>query len=328
MLYIWPMFTFFMLPLALPTLLELFKWVARTLSGNVPKDDDDHSHALKVKKEQMSQSPYTLYRLAAQYIDTPTWYWVSVRIITGCSLAVLVVYFNTIIHPFTLADNRHYMFYIFRYTIRVSLLLRLLLAYVYIGCAWLCFTMLRPCSDFVGDRVAVRGQSSCSESRVANVPERHGNSKDCFTNPDDVKTVRFKDTNVQHLHQANHPAVEPVLSSTVLILVIATTLSLITAPLVEPRYFILPWVFFRLLCPAWTPHDHKYRVPSPRAPNNILVRSFVAIGQRLDVRLVMETFWYLLINMATMYVFLYRPFHWKDADGNLLDEGRLQRFIW
>ena len=42
-----------------------------------------------------------------------------------------IVHFNTIIHPFTLADNRHYMFYVFRYTIRRPGLTRYLLVIAY-----------------------------------------------------------------------------------------------------------------------------------------------------------------------------------------------------
>ena len=43
---------------------------------------------------------------------------------------------------------------------------------------------------------------------------------------------------------------EPVPTSTALVLFLTTCLSLMTAPLVEPRYFILPWVMWRLLVMA------------------------------------------------------------------------------
>jgi alpha-1,2-glucosyltransferase len=44
--------------------------------------------------------------------------------------------------------------------------------------------------------------------------------------------------------------------------------------------------------------------------------------------LVLETAWFLVINLGTMYIFVTRPFYWKDPEGNLLDGGRVQRFMW
>jgi alpha-1,2-glucosyltransferase len=58
---------------------------------------------------------------------------------TGCIffiIAFLAVHFNTIIHPYTLADNRHYVFYVFR-ILRLYSVLRYLLVPVYYVCAWL-----------------------------------------------------------------------------------------------------------------------------------------------------------------------------------------------
>jgi alpha-1,2-glucosyltransferase len=46
------------------------------------------------------------------------------------------VKFNTIVHPFTLADNRHYVFYIFRLLLRHPLI-KYAAVPVYFLCAWL-----------------------------------------------------------------------------------------------------------------------------------------------------------------------------------------------
>src|SRR2546423_2818274 len=51
-------------------------------------------------------------------------------------LMLLAVHFNTIVHPFTLADNRHYVFYVFRILLRHPVV-KYAAVPVYISCAWL-----------------------------------------------------------------------------------------------------------------------------------------------------------------------------------------------
>ncbi len=53
-----------------------------------------------------------------------------------------------------------------------------------------------------------------------------------------------------------------------------------------------------------------------------------ALGKLVDLRLFLETMWFLAINIGTMGMFLSRPFYWKAADGTLMDDGRVQRFMW
>jgi alpha-1,2-glucosyltransferase len=118
-------------------------------------------------------------------------------------------------------------------------------------------------------------------------------------------------------------------TSTVLLWLLATTLSLITAPLVEPRYFILPWVFWRLLVPAWPAHECT--PPETGGLRLSQVSGFAwlyRVGSKVDLRLMLETLWFITINMGTMYIFLTRPFFWRAPDGTLLDEGKMQRFMW
>ena len=54
----------------------------------------------------------------------------------------------------------------------------------------------------------------------------------------------------------------------------------------------------------------------------------VELGQKLDIRLLAETAWFVAINLATMYMFIGRPFYWYDEAGNVVDGGKLQRFMW
>lgn len=95
MLYIWPLFAFFSAPLAIPSILSgLTRPIQYTKS----------LLHLTSTRTALTSLPYILFTLA---------------------LSAAVVQYNTIIHPFTLADNRHYMFYVFRYTILRSPAVRL-----------------------------------------------------------------------------------------------------------------------------------------------------------------------------------------------------------
>lgn len=153
------------------------------------------------------------------------------------AIFLAIIYFNTIIHPFTLADNRHYVFYVFR-ILRRHWAIKYLLAPVYVVSGWL----------------AMRTMTS----------NRHGNEFD----------RRWK-------------------IGYGLVWLAATSLSLITAPLVEPRYFIVPWVLWRL-----------------------------QVQPTSSVVLSLETAWYGLINAITGFMFLYRSFGWEQ------EPGARQRFMW
>lgn len=236
MLYIWPLFAFFSAPLFIVQALKFIQVILTPPTG---------------KNQQL------IFRLA-----------LSALLAAGSvAVALLIVRFNTIIHPFTLADNRHYMFYIFRYSILRGEIVRLALAPVYVGCAILAWTALYPIGSTQTSKAAATAPKTPSTSTSTNVSTTTSNT---------------------------------------LILILTTALSLVTAPLVEPRYFILPWVFWRL------------RVPQR--------------PQLIDWTLLLETAWFLVVNAATMYVFVTRPFFWKtqaeDGTMTLLDEGRVQRFMW
>jgi len=259
MLYIWPFFAFFSAPLLLPSVFIGLRR-ATTLAG------------------QMWRKVYYLPYIMAT---------------VGLSLGI--VKYNTIIHPFTLADNRHYMFYVFRYTILRSIKVRYALVAGYTLSRWLVWDTLagrdtRPIAITTTTITTTTTPSTSSE------PNHSPSPKPKPSNP------------------AYHVQTTPY-TSTALFWLLATTLSLITAPLVEPRYFILPWVFWRLVIPTWSP---------PKSAGLVWLGKTGA-----DPRLLVETVWFLAINMGTMYMFLGRPFYWKSADGGeLLDGGRVQRFMW
>ncbi|KAI0141828.1 glycosyltransferase family 59 protein [Xylariaceae sp. FL1272] len=284
MLYIWPLFAFFSAPLFIPKILSIAWAVHRALvAPQTSKNGNSSPGSAPVQKASLQifnlmGSCHTLHRV----------------LLTSIALvgAGLIVRFNTIIHPFTLADNRHYMFYVFRYTILRAWWIRYALVPIYVACAWLCWAALQG-SSTAADPPWSKWTQSPYSTYVQEVKEKESSG----SSPNKLAEKPAYDT------ETSAP------TSTVLLLLLTTALSLVTAPLVEPRYFILPWVFWRLLIPA----------SSPRSKD----------GQcNLDPVLILESGWFLLINVVTMYVFLKRPFFWYASDGTLLDEGRVQRFMW
>jgi len=104
--------------------------------------------------------------------------------------------------------------------------------------------------------------------------------------------------------------------SYVLTWIIICTLQLVSAPLVEPRYFILPWIMWRLYIPIRPSHDFQNK-------KNILKKSIIQeYIIDYDYRLWLETIWFLIINIVTGYIFLYKGFEW------IQEPGQIQRFIW
>ncbi|RMZ84942.1 hypothetical protein DV738_g330, partial [Chaetothyriales sp. CBS 135597] len=109
MLYFWPAVVFFSWPALLPYLFTLFTSTSST-----------------------GQSRTRFPRTAT--------------ILGGLVIFTLVVHFNTIVHPFILADNRHYTFYIFR--ILQQTWIRYAAIPIYLICGWLCISALgKPASQ-------------------------------------------------------------------------------------------------------------------------------------------------------------------------------------
>jgi alpha-1,2-glucosyltransferase len=315
MLYIWPLFAFFSAPLFIPSLIATL------------------TRPFTYLKSLLSLSSWRSALISLPYI------------LLTIFISVAVVIYNTIIHPFTLADNRHYMFYVFRYTILRSPTIRLSLVAAYTLCRWLAWDALSGISLNLLTNHSSNGQLPSSDAK----PDRR---------PNDASSNQQQPSTQQQAAPTQSPApVAPTSSlspptSTALLLFVTTALSLITAPLVEPRYFILPWVFYRLLVPSWSWEGNSSSNRSSsnssskrgsgsesgsesvgssgngknrfRSPSARLCGWFHA----LDPRLVLETVWFLAGNVGTMYVFLMRPFRWRGPDGVLLDGGRAQRFMW
>lgn len=189
----------------------------------------------------------------------------SITAFTG--LGVAAVHYNTIIHPYTLADNRHYVFYVFRH-LRRHPGIRYAVVPVYVFSAWATIQALGTVPIARKEQAQKREKS---RSIAANEERK------------------------------------PCQASFILAWIVATLLSVVTAPLVEPRYFIIPWLLWRL---------HVSSIAASQSPVS-------AAGKgNYDMRLVFETVWHLAINAVTGYIFLYRGFTWPSQPDSV------QRFLY
>ncbi|KAI1485762.1 glycosyltransferase family 59 protein [Biscogniauxia mediterranea] len=294
MLYIWPLFAFFSAPLFIPKILSLATLLYRTLTRTREQRSAPKPQASSARER--SPALVAFNRLGSSHGAH------AVVLLGGAlAAATLTVKFNTIIHPFTLADNRHYMFYVFRYSILRAPWIRYALVPVYVLCGWACWAALQGCSS----------SFSSEPSTAASSPSSEKDNKIAATTA----------------ATATIPSARSAPTSTALLLLLSATLSLVTAPLVEPRYFILPWVFWRLLVPA-PPSPSSLSPSSPPATTTKPAPASASVPVGALAVLALETAWLALVNAATMYVFLARPFYWRAADGTLLDGGRVQRFMW
>lgn len=386
LLYLWPLLAFFSTPLFVTHVLYYVGLAWDTVTGSIHVDKQPSEKTLAATPltkaafpdgKETYTGPVLLRWLHVVAVDK-TYYPVYLFVVFNAMLAI--VHWNTLIHPFTLADNRHYMFYVFRYTIRRNTWIRYALVPVYALMGWACWRVLwlgMDSSDNArnGDPVATdefisspfssggmplpaenedrgmqddgaRGASATAEvDKERHLRQRRGNR----TN--NRKTRGDKASKVAHAEEATEEGdvmtakdagshgiflgfldedkdgsatasrAGPT-TTTALLWLLATSLSLVTAPLVEPRYFILPWVFWRLLVPA-------AKVDAARPEEERRAKSLAAsLFGKVDLRLFLETAWFVVINVTTMYIFLYRPFVWRATDGSLMDGGRLQRFMW
>lgn len=216
--------------------------------------------------------PIVAQSLLLGHIAQPTTFWSMAKQVmllgSFTAVAVIAIHLNTIVHPFTLADNRHYVFYVFRLLTRHPAI-KYLAAPAYIFSAYLIIHTL--------------GASTVVQMRA-------------------VKGNEFQTTTVRGRRV-----------SFVIIWTVTTALSLITAPLVEPRYCIVPWIMWRLHVPT-------------------LMDRTADEGQMKDTRttndgsgiggLILETLWFLAIFGGTSYTFLLKEFAWPQ------EPGKVQRFLW
>ena len=239
MLYIWPYIAFFSWPALLPTLLPvLLSLLPQTLRQRL-------SSTWRPSRTHLQRLP----RLSSAAVFT--------------ILALFVVHFNTIVHPFTLADNRHYTFYVFR-ILRRHPAIKYLAAPVYVFLGWTC--------------IMAMGNPPTVGSRAAAAPGAMEEDQDRMTGPQGTR-----------------------ISAVVLWLAVCT-LCLATAPLVEPRYFILPWIVWRLHVPPPSAL-HRYR--------------WYVLG--------LEVVWFMAIHHVIRDIFLNHGFEWVGIEG---EKGKIQRFMW
>ncbi|KAH7094651.1 DIE2/ALG10 family-domain-containing protein [Paraphoma chrysanthemicola] len=241
MLYLWPYITFFSAPL-------LVGPAFATIAALVPKQ---LQAAFQIPASFSSKAKIPGILVTALFLIG----------------AFTAVHFNTIIHPYTLADNRHYVFYVFR-ILRLHPATKYMAVPIYAVCAWLAFQALSFSSNNRG-ALEMKRDGACPTSGEASRP--------------------------------------PVTISFIFIWLASTALSVVTAPLVEPRYFIIPWVIWRLRVqssPASLPPEGRSAKTS------------------YDARCGTETLWLLAINIAVTYTFIYRGFTWPS------ESGKVQRFLW
>ncbi len=340
MLYLWPFFAFFSVPLILTSLINLPTKVWCSLLGpqtlQSPSREGGRAKTADIPSKEPAKS--LLLRIVESLFVNKFYYLPYLFATLLISLAV--VHFNTVIHPFTLADNRHYMFYVFRYTIRRPGLTKYYLVIAYTISRWLVWDRLAGCSPYFSSDA---GRDCPAEQQKAvqyiNTPfltermkrlkapadrKRREQQQQLESAADSTGAVTIGLLDEPGCSSTSSPS-----TSTVLLWLLTTALSLVTAPLVEPRYFILPWVFWRLLVPAWNYHSCR---ESPewlaRLRDHPILGRVMTLAKKVDLTLVVETAWFLAINAGTMYVFISKPYHWFDEDGKPLDMGRLQRFMW
>ena len=237
-----------------------------------------------------------------------------------------IIHFNTVIHPFTLADNRHYVFYAFRILFRYHQAVKYLVAPVYFVCAWAVlsafgFSTIAPPPRLVqapSSQAPVPAKSEQKESKKRakasrkNASDKKSDQK-AEAQPFSPETLARIQAHIIQRQRTQHV---PPRVSFVLVWLISTTLSLVTAPLVEPRYFIIPWVMWRLHLPP-QPMPSIYRQGRPNGEAEVTRAELVQ-----NIPIFLETLWFLFINAITGYVFLYKGFEWPQ------EPGKIQRFMW
>ncbi|KOC18167.1 putative glucosyltransferase (Die2) [Aspergillus flavus AF70] len=296
MLYIWPYIFFFSWPILISPVVNLI----------LPK---------------ASLPQFMHYGFSEKQIGIPK----ILTILAIVPVMLATVHYNTVVHPFTLADNRHYIFYVFRILLRTHPAVKYAATIVYFLCGWAVisafgFSTSTPPPRFIqasqsapASKPSVqKGQEAQKQTdskrqppkKVAQPPKTQQLTPEAFAKIQEAIKQR-------QMQQPDAPRV-----SFVLVWLAATALSLITAPLVEPRYFIIPWVMWRLHLPR-QPTPLVYREQRPRDAKEALHAKIAT-----NFSLFLETFWFLVINAVTGYVFLYKGFEWPQ------EPGKIQRFMW
>jgi len=170
--------------------------------------------------------------------------------------------FFTVIHPFLLADNRHYTFYIWRKIINLRWYTKYLIIPVYHFSIYIVIQQLIS-NGFYFDAIT---------------PLPFKNTSDLPLKPTGISIIA---------------------------LLSCIFLTIVPSPLFEPRYYIVPYIFFRLFVAV--PYE-----------------TFFIGGSILDItlkRLKLELFYFVMINVITTLIFMFYTFSWDS-------ESAPQRIIW
>ncbi|CCE61582.1 hypothetical protein TPHA_0A05070 [Tetrapisispora phaffii CBS 4417] len=185
---------------------------------------------------------------------------------------IIIIRYFTKVHPFLLADNRHYTFYLFKKIIgnQRRLIKYGLMSLVYHFSIFTYVELMRTCE--------------LTFHPILPLP-----IKETITLP------------VQLTH----------ISWTALIL--CTIVTLVPSPLFEPRYYIIPYYFWRIFvtCNAEPIIGDIQPPPTGLPPITIAATN----------RLLFEFLWFMLINIMTLIVFIKYEFSWYT-------EQFPQRIIW
>ncbi|KAL8849334.1 MAG: hypothetical protein Q9221_005685 [Calogaya cf. arnoldii] len=269
MLYLWPYIMFFSFPLLYPYF----------LSAVIPQD-------YTPSPIRMGSTRHQIPRLR-----------VAIPIM---AVMLAVVHFNTIVHSFALADNRHYTFYVFRILLRHPAN-KYLAVPIYFCAAWAAITAFGglPNVQTPTNKVPANTGAPLRESP-----------------PESDRRQRLPPSSNSSVDDRGHHV------SAVLAWLLATTLSLVTAPLVEPRYFIVPWLVWRLHVASPLPTGGEAHKKRKQKIRTFKARCEAVFYGQHDHRLWLETVWFLVVNWAVCHIFLYWGFKWPQEEGNV------QRFMW
>ncbi|KAL4818941.1 tyrosyl-DNA phosphodiesterase-domain-containing protein [Aspergillus spinulosporus] len=301
MLYIWPYFLFFSWPLLLVPMANIV----------LPK-----FMLPKFLNQGLPASRRGLPSLLTVLIILP--------------IMLAVVHFNTIVHPFILADNRHYVFYVFRILLNSHPYTRYVATLVYFLGAWMIISAMgySPVTAAHGLASVVRTQpppasSASTDKRTEKTQQKPERKQKGFTKsalaassapaPIDPKVLADLQEHIRRRQRLEH---ETSRVSFVLVWMTATALSLITAPLVEPRYLIIPWVMWRLHLPP-SPTPVVYR----RASDEKDLEARIAV----NFPLFLETAWFVFVNVITGALFLRDSAHFPFSNYTIMDDDSVDR---
>ena len=179
--------------------------------------------------------------------------------------SVIIIHNNTLVHPYLLADNRHYTFYLWQRLYARHYTLKYVMSVVYLYGAHLLFNV-------------------------------------CLQKRSNIFRVLY---------------------------LLCVALSIVPQRLLEPRYFILPFLIARIQCPPFVSRAALYSNRSRRGRaasrssywKNLCstCTTYINASRRKLNRIFnafphvcWEFLYYILINLATLAIFGTKTFWWKD----------------